>query len=153
MNRITITLMAFASLSLSAELLYVQSLKAPLLAEPKLGSKEIASAPRGEKLRVIKKEGQWFMVEYNKTEGWTLSTLLSKQPPIEKVNTAEEKDVTRETARRRASGYTTAAAARGLIEERARANEKYRLDFEAIRWLERIKVSDEEVMNLIKEKE
>lgn len=139
------------SLSFASEILYVQSLKAPLLSEPKLGSKELASIRRGESLKVIEKREGWFKVEYKNTQGWVSSLLLSNREPMEKVSVFEEDKSLKETARRRASSYTTAAAARGLLEDRARVSQKYMLDLSSIKWLEGIKIEEEEVLKFLEE--
>ncbi len=139
------------SLSFASEILYVQSLKAPLLSEPKLGSKELASIRKGESLKVIEKREGWFKVEYKNTQGWVSSLLLSNQEPMEKVSVFEEDKSLKETARRRASSYTTAAAARGLLEDRARVSQKYMLDLSSIKWLEGIKIEEEEVLKFSEE--
>lgn len=139
------------SLSFASEILYVQSLKAPLLSEPKLGSKELASVKKGESLKVIEKREGWFKVEYKNTQGWVSSLLLSNQKPMEKVSVFEEDKSLKETARRRASSYTTAAAARGLLEDRARVSQKYMLDLSSIKWLEGIKIEEEEVLKFLEE--
>lgn len=139
------------SLSFASEILYVQSLKAPLLSEPKLGSKELASIRKGESLKVIEKREGWLKVEYKNTQGWVSSLLLSNQKPMEKVSVFEEDKSLKETARRRASSYTTAAAARGLLEDRARVSQKYMLDLSSIKWLEGIKIEEEEVLKFLEE--
>lgn len=139
------------SLSFASEILYVQSLKAPLLSEPKLGSKELASVKKGESLKVIEKREGWFKVEYKNTQGWVSSLLLSNQEPMGKVSVFEEDKSLKETARRRASSYTTAAAARGLLEDRARVSQKYMLDLSSIKWLEGIKIEEEEVLKFSEE--
>ncbi len=139
------------SLSFASEILYVQSLKAPLLSEPKLGSKELASIRKGESLKVIEKREGWFKVEYKNTQGWVSSLLLSNQEPMGKVSVFEEDKSLKETARRRASSYTTAAAARGLLEDRARVSQKYMLDLSSIKWLEGIKIEEEEVLKFLEE--
>ncbi len=139
------------SLSFASEILYVQSLKAPLLSEPKLGSKELASIRRGESLKVIEKREGWFKVEYKNTQGWVSSLLLSNREPMEKVSVFEEDKSLKETARRRASSYTTAAAARGLLEDRARVSQKYMIDLSSIKWLEGIKIEEEEVLKFVEE--
>ncbi len=139
------------SLSFASEILYVQSLKAPILLEPKLGSKELASIRRGESLKVIEKREGWFKVEYKNTRGWVSSLLLSNREPMEKVSVFEEDKSLKETARRRASSYTTAAAARGLLEDRARVSQKYMLDLSSIKWLEGIKIEEEEVLKFLEE--
>lgn len=139
------------SLSFASEILYVQSLKAPLLSEPKLGSKELASVKRGESLKVIEKREGWFKVEYKNTQGWVSSLLLSNREPMEKVSVFEEDKSLKETARRRASSYTTAAAARGLLEDRARVSQKYMIDLSSIKWLEGIKIEEEEVLKFVEE--
>lgn len=127
------------------EALYVQSLKAKVFQEPKLGSAEVATLQKGDKVYSKGKVDGWYRIEYLKIEGWVPSMLLGKEPPLERVSLTEKEVDIKDTARRRASGYTTAAAVRGLLEDRYRVNQKYMLDLESVRWLENLKIKKEDI--------
>jgi len=131
---------------------YVQSLKAPILAEPKMGSKEVATARRGDALEILEKTQGWYRVKYKDVAGWVWKLLVDTGPPKGKVSILEETDQKlEEGARRRASAYVTAAAARGFMEERSRLNTLYWLNFDDLEWLEKIKVEDERALRFLEE--
>jgi len=144
-------LIVVPSIVLSAEL-YVQSLKAPILAEPLAGAKELARAQRGEVLKLLEKKDRWYRVDYKGLTGWVSALLVDTKPPsgrISVIETSEEE--LKGGARRRASTFVTAAAARGLLEERARLSDRYRIDPEGVRWIESLSLNDEEVMRFVEE--
>ncbi|MCX7739309.1 MAG: SH3 domain-containing protein [Hydrogenothermaceae bacterium] len=139
-------ILILSSLAYGRELLYIQSLKAPIFQNPKLGSKEVAILKKGDKVTSIGKSDGWYRVTHGNVEGWIPSLLVSKEPPLERISITEREVDVKDTARRRASGYTTAAAVRGLLEDRYRANQKYMLDLESIEWLESLNISKEKTI-------
>ena len=77
---------------------------------------------------------------------------MSTKPPLGKVSILEEADEMLEKgARKRASAFATAAAARGLAEERARISDKYKVDYEGVEWMEALKIADEEASKFLQE--
>lgn len=136
---------------LSAEL-YVQSIKAPLLSEPILGAKELAVAKRGEILKEVEKKGDWYKVVYKDITGWVSRLLVDTRPPSGRISVIEKtEEELQGGARRRASAFVTAAAARGLMEERARLSDRYRIDPEGVEWIESIVIKDEEALRFLEE--
>lgn len=135
-----------------AEDVYVQSIKASILSEPVTGSKIVATVKRGEILHVIEKKAMWFMVSYRDVKGWVSKLVVDQKPPSGKISIIEKTgERLEEGARKRASAFVTAAAARGLMEERARLSDKYRVDHKGIEWLEKIDVSEEDALRYIEE--
>lgn len=131
--------------------LYVQSVKARLLSLPSLGSQVVAEAQRGEVLKELEKKGNWFKVNYRATTGWVSRFLVGSRPPSGKVSILEETGEELEKgSRRRASAFATAAAARGLAEERARISDKLKVDYEGLEWMESISISDEDAGMFLK---
>ncbi len=131
---------------------YVQSIKADILSEPLTGSKVLATLKRGESLKVIEKKDMWFKVSYKDIKGWVSKLLVDKRPPSGKISIIEEtKERLEGGARKRASAFVSAAAARGLMEERARLSDKYRVDHRGVEWLERFDVSEDDALRFIKE--
>lgn len=132
--------------------LYVQSVKAPILSAPSLGSSKVAEAAKGESLKELEKKGDWYKVGYKEMTGWVSRLLVGSKPPSGKVSVLEETEEKIEKgARKRASAFTTAAAARGLAEDRARISDKYRVDHQGIEWMEAVKISDDEVLRFLQE--
>lgn len=131
--------------------LYVQSIKAPIFSSPSIGSQVVVEAQRGEVLKDPVKEGNWFKVNYKATTGWVSRLLVAYKPPSGKVSILEETEEKLEKgSRRRASAFATAAAARGLAEERARISDKLKVDYNGLEWMETILISDEEATMFIR---
>ncbi|MBF0363638.1 MAG: hypothetical protein HQK49_21645 [Oligoflexia bacterium] len=112
----------FLSGTLSAETVYVRSLKAKLLSEPKHGSQEIAELSRDTLLNLKEKNSGWALVEYQKQNGWLPTMLITSTPSKDNdknkagiLSGNNDVDLS-QNARRRASAFTEAAAARGLQE-------------------------------------
>lgn len=127
--------------------LFIQSVKARILAEPSFGASMVAEAQKGERLSELEKKGNWFKVSYRDKTGWVSRLIVSPNPPAGKISIFEDSGETLESgARRRASAFTTAAAARGLAEERARISDKYRVDYQGLKAMEALKISEEEAL-------
>lgn len=147
-----IGLLLIAPYTAHAADLYVQSVKAPILSAPSLGSSKVGEAVKGELLKEIEKKGDWFKVGYKDLTGWVSRLLVGPKPPAGKVSVLEETEERIEKgARKRASAFATAAAARGLAEERARISDKYRVDFRGVEKMEAVSISDEEALRFLQE--
>jgi len=132
--------------------LYVQSVKAPILSAPSVGSPKVAVAAKGETLKQIEKKGDWFKVEYKGASGWISRLLVGANPPAGRVSVLElTEEKVEKGARKRASAFTTAAAARGLAEERARLSDKFKVDYNGVEMMEAIRITDEEASRFIQE--
>ncbi|RME69377.1 MAG: SH3 domain-containing protein [Nitrospirae bacterium] len=132
--------------------LYVHSLKAPLLAEPVLGAKKVAYVKKGEVLNLLEKRGNWYKVRHGDLTGWVSRLFVDTRPPMTRISIlVQQGEEVQKGARRRASAYITAAAARGLMEERARLSDRYNVDFDGIKWLETMKITDEEINKFLSE--
>lgn len=130
--------------------LYVQSVKAPIFSSPSMGSPKVADAGKGDQLKELEKKGDWHKVAYKDKTGWVSRLLVASKPPAGKVSLLEETEEKLEKgARKRASAFTTAAAARGLAEDRARVSDKYRVDHRGVEWMEAVKVGDEESLKFL----
>lgn len=153
MNRIAIKISLFtASLFFSAAVFaesnyYVQSASAKILAQPSFRSKVIGEVRMGEKLVAIGKDGSWIKVSKSGNEGYISSLLLSTHPPIKKVEIIKADDTEiNQGVRRRASSFSSAAAARGLTkEDRARPDDKDEINYGAVKKMEAISVKPAEV--------
>lgn len=130
--------------------IYVQSVRAPILASSAFGSQKLAEAVKGETLKELEKKGGWHKVNYKDKTGWVSRLLVGSKPPAARVSVLEGSGENLGAgARKRASAFTTAAAARGLAEDRSRVSDKYRVNFASVERMEGIKVSDEEAYTFL----
>ncbi|MFN3739146.1 MAG: hypothetical protein ACK4TF_00540 [Thermodesulfovibrionales bacterium] len=149
---IILTLVLCPSLYAEEIKLYVQSIKASILSEPLMGAKELVKVERGEVLYGVEKKDRWYRVRYKDISGWVSAFVVDTKPPSKRLSIIEtSEEELQHGARKRASAFVTAAAARGLMEERARLSDRYRIDPESLRWLEAIHVSDEEAIKFLEE--
>jgi hypothetical protein len=126
---------------------YVQSVKARILSEPSFKAKVIGESTKGTKLLSSGREGSWIKVVLYQKEGYVSALLLSKTPPLEKQRLikGEGADI-KQSVRRRASTYTSAAAARGLAQDdRRRLSTEEKSDYLGLEKMESFSVSSEEV--------
>ena len=108
--------LTFAQFAHSGDL-FVKSLKAPLLKEAKISSEVLSNLERGDKVSAGAAEGAFIQVLVSGKKGYVNKLFLSDKPLAEK-NSILDKDVDISSkARKRASGFTSAAAARGLKED------------------------------------
>lgn len=135
-----------------AAVLYVQSIKAPILSAPSFGSSRLAEAAKGDALNEVENKGGWHKVSYKDKTGWVSRLLIGTKPPAGRISVLEGTSENLETgARKRASAFTTAAAARGFAEERSRVSDKYKVNFNKVERMEAIKISDEQAMAFLQE--
>jgi uncharacterized protein YgiM (DUF1202 family) len=138
----------YATLTHADSTYYVQSDNANVRAEPSFGAKVIAKVAKGQTLTSLSKDGSWIKVKVDGKEGYISSLLVSSHAPLDKpaiTKTADETDA-KPTARRRASSYTSAAAARGLTDEEKNSDGVVeKSNYKAVDKMESIKVTPEEV--------
>ncbi|GMT43180.1 MAG: hypothetical protein IEMM0002_1591 [bacterium] len=122
----------------AADNLYVQSKKAKVMSEPKFSSKLAGWVKRGDRLSLIEKGKGWYKVSFGELDGWVNRLCVSDNPPIKKVRVITEDSETRgDSARKRASAITSAAAARGLSDaDRKRLSDMGRADYKSLGKLE-----------------
>lgn len=126
---------------------YVQSLKARVLSGKSFRYPVIAEAAKGSRLVSTGKAGSWIMVKIGKQVGYVPLLLVSTHPPLDKVGLikAEDADI-KQGVRRRASSYTSAAAARGLtMDDRRRLSKEEKVDYDGLEKMESFSVSAEEI--------
>jgi len=126
---------------------YVQSANARIWAGASFVSKVIGEVGKGQMLTSTGTEGRWVKVKFNDKEGYIPSLLLSTYPPLKKTEIvkAEDSDI-RQGVRRRASSFTSAAAARGLTkEDRERGEVEEGTNYIALKKMESMAISDDEI--------
>jgi len=153
----TLVLMAAALIAtaspLFAEDVYVQSMRAKVMAEASFKAKMIAEVNKGYKLTVLAKSGNWVKVKYGSFDGFVSALLVSNVPPMEKQTIIKGDEIALQTnVRRRASTYTSAAAARGLAaDDRRRLSKEEKSDYDALDRMESFVVGDAEVLKFMEE--
>lgn len=112
------TLALIASGPVFAASVYVKSMKAKVLAEPRFDSALVAEVERGQELALVEKAERWVKVAVSGREGWVSGLLLSDEPPKSAASVLDQgaEDISGK-ARRRASAIATAGASRGLTAE------------------------------------
>lgn len=125
---------------------YVQSTNATVRTDPSFSAKVMAKVTKGQTLAGVSKEGNWIKVKMDGKTGYISSYLVSSQPPLEKqtVIKANEEEI-QPSARRRASSFTSAAAARGLTTDENKDGKDAPPDFKAVEKMEATKVTPDEV--------
>jgi hypothetical protein len=100
-----------------AETFYIKSLQAPLLESPEPKAKIKMAISRGTEVSSVKIDDLFVKVSFNNQEGFINKLFLSTTPVINKSSLLNENVDITSKARKRASGFTSAAAARGLKED------------------------------------
>jgi hypothetical protein len=126
---------------------YVQSIKAKIMSAASFKSNLVAEVGRGYKLNGLGKEGSWIKVKYGSLEGYVPNLLVAANPPLQKQSIIRgESSALQQNVRRRASTYTSAAAARGLTaDDRRRLSKQEKVDYDSLEQIEGIIVSDAEL--------
>ncbi|PLX97195.1 MAG: hypothetical protein C0621_00740 [Desulfuromonas sp.] len=120
-----------------------------MMATPSLGGERVAVVERGTALTVLETAKGWYRVESDGRSGWVSRLLVNEQPPLAQVSVlASSEEELDKSARRRASTFTTAAAARGLA-DRARVSQQYRADYEGVRKMESLEIGKDEALAFI----
>ncbi|MDT8317763.1 MAG: SH3 domain-containing protein [bacterium] len=154
---VLLLILIFCATNTFAAQLYVKSMRAKVLSKPSLKSKIVGIAKRGAIVEEVKKQGKWIEVKYKTTKGWkkgwVSKYLLSTRPPMKRVSLLARGENLQKTSRRRASAFTSVAAARGLTDyDRARRGRKgYDVDFAALDRMDKINISEDEALKFIEQ--
>jgi hypothetical protein len=97
-----------------AKTLYLKSMRAKLLAGPKHGTKVVLQLKRGATLSEVKRDKKWVQVKIKSKTGWLPSILASSKKPMQRKSLLMKNVDISKNARKRASTFTSTAAARGL---------------------------------------
>ena len=147
-----ILLASVASGAQASEFLYILSAKAKLLAHPSFKAETVQNVTKGEKVKELAKNNNWFQVEYKGKVGWLSRLSVSPNPPMKRVSLLAKnntEDLANES-RRRASSLSTTAAVRGLrTNDRARVSDGTISNYDALARMESINVSDDEVSQFL----
>jgi hypothetical protein len=137
----------FSSLLYAQTVYYVQSVKAKVMSGPSFKSGVIAEVSKGDKLTSSGREGSWIKVRFSNKDGYVSSLLVAAHPPFEKVGVIKGEDAEiKQGVRRRASSYTSAAAARGLAQDdRRRVSADEKADYASVDKMESFSLSSDEI--------
>jgi len=136
-----------AALAQGESAVYVQSAKAKVMSAPSFKANVLGETSRGSKLSSLGRTGSWVKVSYGSKEGYISALLVSSSPPMAKQGLINDKDSEISNGvRRRASTFTSAAAARGLThEDRKRSSTEEEVDYRAVTKMESLTMSADEV--------
>jgi len=151
-NRIDVFLVVLvmalsATFAQAEEVYYVQSLKAKVMSGASFKSKVLGEASKGYRLVSLGRMGTWVKVNFYSKEGYVSALLVSTHPPMEKQGLikAADSDISH-GVRRRASTYTSAAAARGLVQDdRRRLSRDEKIDYLGLEKVEAVTITDGDI--------
>lgn len=143
----------FSAAPVFAGTLYISGIRAKVYAAPSFKSGIIDVLPRGVIVKELEREKKWVKIRFRNKVGWVSKYLLSAKPPKKRVSILAGADSIEKSSRRRASAFTSVAAARGLTDyDRARrGKESYAVDFDALERMEKIKIDDMEAVRFVEE--
>lgn len=133
--------------SLGSQSYYVQSAKARIMGKPSFSAEVIDVVSKGHRFASGEVVGNWIKVRHNLDVGYVPKLLVSTRPPFTRVRLIkEDQSAFTYSVRRRASTYTSAAAARGLTQEsRGRLSREDDVNYRAIERIEAFTVSADEL--------
>ncbi len=130
--------------------LFIKSLKAPILAAPQNGAQVLITVERGSKVDGLGEQGSFAQVKFKSTKGFVNKLFLSERPVEQKDTLLNQKIDISTKARKRASAFTSAAAARGLKED---SDEIFRslgdANLEAIKKMEALVIREEQGLSFL----
>lgn len=125
---------------------------------PDTASRKLFTLSRGDAVTGVKKAGYWHAVSYKGRTGWVYKFQVRETPPVKKQSVYsrfrslfKKYDIFKSRSRRRASAYSSVAAARGLRAYRKRATGHYKLDYDALEKIESVHVTDEQALAFLRE--
>ncbi len=153
-----VIVLCLLALPAGAESLFVSAKVCPLFQEALASSKRLGALSQGTELQVVEKNGAWIKVKIAASgqEGFVQALFTGSSPSVQRSDTSSDiKNMSTIVARKRASAYTTSAAAtRGLTTDNVRERENLAFknyDFSAIKWLDTFVYTDEEIMDFARQ--
>ena len=139
----------------AAQDLYVSTRIGTLLSSPDPTARRVAVLRQGDALQQIGESDGWYEVEARRGSGYIQATFVSQEPPAGRVSSGGLEDISGVSTRRRASAYTTSAAAtRGLSEDNPRQRQNLsfdQYDFSSVRWVRAFSYDDDELIEFAEE--
>lgn len=137
----------FSTVVYAQAVYYVQSAKAKVMSGTSFKSGVVAMVSRGDKLTSSGREGSWLKVNVSGMDGYVSTLLVATHPPFGKMGVIKGEDSEiKQGVRRRASSYTSAAAARGLAQDdRRRMSSDEKADYVSVDKMEAYSLSSDEI--------
>lgn len=139
-----------ANSPITADTLYIRSYQTFLLNSPERKAQKLVKLKRGTAVEQIRSEGKWINVTVNNQKGWLPKNVLTKKP-VKKGRSLLSKKVDIATkARKRASSYSSTAAARGLTTvDQSGGDSLYEPDYQALELVEAREIDEAEAVNFL----
>lgn len=144
---------ALVATTVFAETVYLSARMSPLFAEASTGAARNGVLRQGDALDVLSTDGDWLGVRTEAgDEGFVQRMFVADESPTGAVSRSSGlQDISGVASRRRASAYSTSAAAtRGLSADNPRDRENLSFDeydFRAVEWVRGFTFSEEEVLD------
>ncbi|OGW50603.1 MAG: hypothetical protein A2078_14545 [Nitrospirae bacterium GWC2_57_9] len=150
---VILVLLLSASFVSAADVYYVQSVKAKVMWEPSFKSKVMTEVAKGYKFIALGKEGNWIKVKRDFEQGYISALLVATHPPFPKQGLIKAGDgEIKQGVRRRASTFTSAAAARGLTQEgRKRLSREEKADYYSLDRIDSFALKSGELERFVEE--
>ncbi len=149
-----ILLFLFPAVPGISETMYVRSYQIKLMEAPNHRSRGMLTLKRGNEVQKLDTQGNWVKVRFARMEGWVNKLSLSKKSPEKRVSLFSKKVDISSKARKRASTFTSAAAARGLMDSgKDKIVIKKGPDFVALAKMEGVEVDVNQAIEFINEDE
>jgi uncharacterized protein YgiM (DUF1202 family) len=141
---VSLAVCLFALQASAQETYYVQSVKAKVMSAASFKANVLGEVNRGTRIGSTGREGSWVKINYNGKAAYVAAILLSVTPPMTKHTMIKaDNSEFQQGVRRRASTYTSAAAARGLAaDDRRRLSGDDKLDYDGLERVEKFSVTD-----------
>jgi hypothetical protein len=131
----------------SAQQVYVSSRVGTILGAPDSTATRVGVVRQGDSLDVVALQDGWYQVETDRLSGYIQEQFVGETPPAGRDASAGLQSVSSVTTRRRASAYTTSAAAtRGLSQDNPRERQNLSFneyDFTSVRWVKAFTYDDD----------
>jgi hypothetical protein len=149
---LALLLTAFSAAWAGAADLYVQAARVDLRGAPALTAPKLATLTRGEPLTRLEESGGWYRVQHGEQTGWLPRLMVGRQQPGATVSALDNaQQPLGSEARRRASQFTSAAAARGLA-ARTRVSSSSLPDYQALQRMDSFAVDEDEALRFLAER-
>jgi len=149
---IIVVLLVVAAGAVTAQDLFVTARVAMLVTEPSTSAGRAGIVRQGDALELLSENGEWYeVVTATGQSGFIQAEFVGSEPGASRVASGGLENISSVTTRRRASAYSTSAAAtRGLSEDNPRERQNMSFDaydFRAVSWVKRFSYSDDELIN------
>lgn len=133
--------------TVTAQEVYVTSRVGTILDAPASTAARVGVVRQGDALDVLGVQDGWYQVEAGRVAGFIQEQFIGEEPPAGRSGGSSLQSVSGVATRRRASAYTTSAAAtRGLSQDNPRERQNLSFneyDFTSVRWVKDFTYDDD----------